>query len=65
MKRARISSFRDALQRISTWFQVHFRDRDSPSSDTGGYCQAAHGSMRRCSNKLAEQLERQVTNQQL
>jgi hypothetical protein len=33
------SSCPDALQRISSWFQVHFPDQDSPSSDTSGYCQ--------------------------
>ena len=34
------SSCRDALQRISAWWQVHFPGQDSPSSDTSAYCQA-------------------------
>src|SRR5208282_1771572 len=34
------SSCRDALQRISAWWQLHFPDQGSPSSDTSGYCQA-------------------------
>ena len=34
------SSCRDALQRISAWWQVHFPDQASPSSDTSAYCQA-------------------------
>ena len=34
------SSCRDALQRVSAWWQVHFPAQGSPSSDTSGYCQA-------------------------
>jgi hypothetical protein len=34
------SSCRDALQRVSAWWQVHFPGQDSPSADTSGYCQA-------------------------
>src|ERR1700719_3885492 len=34
------SSCRDALQRVSAWWQVHFPAQGSPSADTSGYCQA-------------------------
>jgi CBS domain containing-hemolysin-like protein len=34
------SSCRDALQRVSAWWQMHFPAQGSPSSDTSGYCQA-------------------------
>src|SRR5208283_3444908 len=34
------SSCRDALQRISAWWQVHFPGQGSPSADTSAYCQA-------------------------
>ena len=34
------SSCRDALQRVSAWWQVHSPAQSSPSADTSGYCQA-------------------------
>ena len=63
------SSCRDALQRISAWWQVHFPDQGSPSSDTSGYCQARarldEAVLQQIGTHVAEQLERQVTNKQL
>ena len=63
------SSCRDALQRISAWWQVHFPDQGSPSSDTSGYCQARarldEAVLQQIGTQVAEQLERQVTNEQL
>src|ERR1700680_3853816 len=63
------SSCRDALQRISAWWQVHFPDQDSPSSDTSGYCQARarlqEAVLQQIGTQVAEQLERQVANEQL
>ena len=63
------SSCRDALQRISAWWQVHFPDQASPSSDTSGYCQARarldETVLQQIGSEVAEQLERQVTNDQL
>src|ERR1700688_5028016 len=63
------SSCRDALQRISAWWQVHFPDQGSPSSDTSGYCQARarldEAVLQQIGTQVAEQLERQVANEQL
>jgi hypothetical protein len=63
------SSCRDALQRVSAWWQVHFPAQGSPSSDTSGYCQARarldEKVLQQIGTQVAEQLERQVTNQQL
>src|SRR5271168_2397325 len=63
------SSCRDALQRISAWWQLHFPDQGSPSSDTSGYCQARarldEAVLQQIGTQVAEQLERQVTNEQL
>src|SRR6266403_2235431 len=63
------SSCRDALQRISAWWQVHFPEQDAPSSDTSGYCQARarldEAVFQQIGTQVAEQLERQVTNEQL
>ena len=63
------SSCRDALQRVSAWWQVHFPAQGSPSSDTSGYCQARarldETVLQQIGTQVAEQLERQVTNQQL
>jgi hypothetical protein len=64
------SSWRDALQRISAWWQqLHFPDQGSPSSDTSGYCQARarldEAVLQQIGTQVAEQLERQVTNEQL
>ena len=63
------SSCRDALQRVSAWWQVHFSAPGSPSSDTSGYCQARarldERVLQQIGTQVAEQLERQVTTQQL
>src|SRR5271154_2765834 len=63
------SSCRDALQRVSAWWQVHFPTQGSPSSDTSGYCQARarldDRVLTQIGTQVAEQLERQVTTQQL
>jgi hypothetical protein len=63
------SSCRDALQRVSAWWQVHFPGQGSPSSDTSGYCQARarldETVLQQIGTQVAEQLERQVTNEQL
>src|ERR1700719_3652243 len=59
------SSCRDALQRVSAWWQVHFPGHGSPSSDTSGYCQARarldERVLQQIGTQVAEQLERQVT----
>src|SRR5580704_5738640 len=63
------SSCRDALQRVSAWWQVHFPAQGSPSADTSGYCQARarldERVLQQIGTQVAEQLERQVTTQQL
>jgi hypothetical protein len=63
------SSCRDALQRVSAWWQMHFPAQGSPSSDTSGYCQARarldERVLQQIGTQVAEQLERQVTHQQL
>src|SRR5260370_2251135 len=63
------SSCRDALQRISAWWQVHFPGQGSPSGDTSAYCQARarldETVLQQIGSDVAEQLERQVTNDQL
>jgi hypothetical protein len=63
------SSCRDALQRISAWWQVQFPDQNSPSVDTSAYCQARgrldFGVLQQIGSDVAQQLERQVTNAQL
>src|SRR6202158_5319305 len=63
------SSCRDALQRISAWWQVHFPGQGSPSADTSAYCQARapldETVLQQIGSDVAEQLERQVTNDQL
>jgi hypothetical protein len=63
------SSCRDALQRVSAWWQVHFPGQSSPSADTSGYCQARarldERVLQQIGTQVAEQLERQVTTQQL
>ena len=63
------SSCRDALQRVSAWWQVHFPAQGSPSADTSGYCQARarldETVLQQIGTQVAEQLERQVTTQQL
>jgi hypothetical protein len=63
------SSCRDALQRVSAWWQVHFSAQGSPSSDTSGYCQARarldERVLQQIGTQVAEQLQRQVANQQL
>ena len=56
------SSCRDALQRVSAWWQVHFSAQGSPSSDTSGYCQARarldETVLQQIGTQVAEQLER-------
>src|SRR5260370_26226272 len=63
------SSCRDALQRMSAWWQVHFPGQGSPSADTSAYCQARarldETVLQQIGSDVAEQLERQVTNDQL
>jgi hypothetical protein len=63
------SSCRDGLQRVSAWWQVHSPGQSSPSSDTSGYCQARarldERVLQQIGTQVAEQLERQLTNQQL
>ena len=63
------SSCRDALQRVSAWWQVHSPAQSSPSADTSGYCQARarleEAVLQQIGTQVAEQLERRVTNQQL
>jgi hypothetical protein len=63
------SSCRDALQRMSAWWQVQFPGQRSPSTDTSAYCQARgrldETVLQQIGSEVAEQLERQVTNDQL
>jgi len=54
---------------VSAWWQVHFPGQGAPSSDTSGYCQARarldERVLQQIGTQVAEQLERQVTNEQL
>ena len=63
------SSCRDALQRISAWWQVQFPGQGSPSADTSAYCQARgrldETVLQQIGSDVAEQLQRQVSNRQL
>jgi Transposase DDE domain len=63
------SSCRDALQRTSAWWQVHFPGQGSPSADTSAYCQARarldQRVLEQIGTQVAEQLERRVSTQQL
>src|ERR1700676_5789534 len=61
------SSCRDALQRVSAWWQMHFPAQGSPSSDTSGYCQARarldERVLQQIGTQAAEQIARPVNNQ--
>jgi hypothetical protein len=63
------SSCRDALQRMSAWWQVHFPGQGSPSADTSAYCQARgrldETVLQQIGSDVAEQLQRRVTNDEL
>ena len=63
------SSCRDALQRLSAWWQVQFPRLGSPSADTSAYCQARgrldETVLQQIGSEVAKQLERRVTNHQL
>jgi hypothetical protein len=63
------SSCRDALQRVSAWWQVHFPAQGAPASQTSGYCQARarldETVLQQIGTQVAGQIERQVTTQQL
>src|SRR5258708_33792720 len=63
------SSCRDALQRMSAWWQVHFPGQGSPSADTSAYCQARgrldETVLQQIGSDLAAHLQRRVTNDEL
>jgi hypothetical protein len=54
---------------MSAWWQVQFPGQRSPSTDTSAYCQARgrldETVLQQIGSEVAEQLERQVTNDQL
>jgi hypothetical protein len=63
------SSCRDALRRLNAWWQYHFPDQVLPSHDTSAYCQArarlSEPMLRKLCDHLGEQLEQQVSEDQL
>ena len=63
------SSCRDALRRITAWWQWHFPDQALPSHDTSGYCQArarlSESTLQALCSQLSQQLEQQVGEDQL
>ena len=63
------SSCRDALRRVNAWWQWHFPNQALPSHDTSAYCQArarlSESTLEALCSHLAQQLEQQVTEDQL
>jgi hypothetical protein len=62
------SSCRDALRRITAWWQFQFPKAALPSTETSGYCQArarlSDATLEKIGSHLAERLERNVPDEE-